>query len=123
MCTSKDICKYSSIKKHYLHIIYNIMEFVMLDAAVKPLGSEFGTCVTRCLDRRPTSIGKPKENGGLMGCNGIYPLVICYIAIEHGHSNSEVSQKKMVIFHGDVKITREDVKCTCFVGLKILIAL
>jgi hypothetical protein len=29
--------------------------------------------------------------GGLMGFNMIYPLVICYIAIENGHRNSGFS--------------------------------
>ena len=33
-----------------------------------------------------------------------YPLVICYIAIENGHTNSEISPLKMVIFHSYVKL-------------------
>ena len=43
-------------------------------------------------------LGKWWFNGGLMGFNqqngdfnGMYPLVICYIAMENGHRNSEFS--------------------------------
>jgi hypothetical protein len=33
-----------------------------------------------------------------MGFTGIYPLVICYIAIKNGHRNSELSLEKWWIF-------------------------
>jgi hypothetical protein len=35
-----------------------------------------------------------------MGFTGIYPLVICYIAIKNGHRNSEVSLEIWGIFPG-----------------------
>ena len=31
------------------------------------------------------TIGKPLDNGGLIGFYGVYPVVICYITIEHHH--------------------------------------
>ena len=34
----------------------------------------------------------------------IYPLVICYIAIENGHRNSGLPMNSMVIFHSYVKL-------------------
>ena len=37
-------------------------------------------------------------NGGLMRFHGIYPLVICYIAIENGHRHSGFSHEKWWIF-------------------------
>ena len=35
----------------------------------------------------------------MAGYGWMYPLVICYIAIENGHCNSELSHLKMVMFH------------------------
>ena len=40
------------------------------------------------------TIGNPLENGGFMGFDGIYPLVIFDIAMENGHRNSEFSHSK-----------------------------
>ena len=43
------------------------------------------------------TLGKPEENGGLMGFNGIfhgtYPLVNCYITMENHHRNSGFSHE------------------------------
>ena len=36
--------------------------------------------------------------GDLMGCNGIYPLIVCYIAIEHGHLVVDLPFFNMVLF-------------------------
>ena len=36
--------------------------------------------------------------------NGIYPLVICYIAIEHGHRNSGFSIEHGDLNHSYVKV-------------------
>ena len=40
--------------------------------------------------------------GGLMGFNMIYPLVICYIAIENGHEKVGFPINSMVMFHSYV---------------------
>ena len=40
---------------------------------------------------------------GLMGFSRIDPLVICYIAIEHDHRNSDFPVK-IVIFHSFIKL-------------------
>ena len=43
----------------------------------------------------------------------IYPLVICYITIEHGHRNTAFSHQKMVIVHNFVSFKLG--KCSCSV--------
>ena len=47
-------------------------------------------------------MGFHQQNGGF---NGIYPLVICYIAIENAHLEIvDFPIKNMVIFHNDVSL-------------------
>ena len=41
----------------------------------------------------------------------VYPLVICYIAIEYGHRNSRFSHKKIVIFHSYVNVYQRVLMC------------
>ena len=39
-------------------------------------------------------MGKPWENGGLMGFNGFHPLVMTNITIENDHRNSGTFHNK-----------------------------
>ena len=39
-----------------------------------------------------------------MGCSGIYPLVVCYVAIENGLKKVDSPSYKMVIFHSYVNV-------------------
>ena len=46
------------------------------------------------MENHRKTIGKPEENDGLMEFDGIYPLVICDIAMENDHRNSGFSHRK-----------------------------
>ena len=53
---------------------------------------------------------KSWEYGGFMGFYGIYSLVICYIAFEHGHRNSGFCPFNIVIFQSYIDLPKGNLK-------------